>query len=302
MPFLTNNSQAQKSNVDKIFAEGDVYVILETPKMQYKKFTATNVLAQGVMKESAVELQKVFFNHARGSVELRGTLKNGLQLNPVSIHTQMRNLDIPILFESFNNFGQDAITDKNLKGRISADIDYSTALTNKAELVTARSQGVIDFNIQEGELNHFEPLEQIAQKAFRKQDFSEIRFADLKNKLQVSGTAFIINPMEIRSTAITLFVQGVYDIKNGTDMSIVLPLRNLTKNQSNTDLSDEVKTRKGISLRLRAKTDENRKLKLTWDPFGKSIRSKEVIRESADNKRKMTNRTRLEKDTADVKN
>jgi hypothetical protein len=76
----------------------------------------------------------------------------------------------------------------------------------------------------------------------------------------------------------------VYDFKKGTDMSIQFPLRNLTKNQSNTDLSDEVKAKKGISLRLRAKTGDDGKLKVSWDPFRKSIKNRDGIKNSLEKK------------------
>ncbi|MEO8583444.1 MAG: AsmA family protein [Flavitalea sp.] len=303
MPFLSNNAQSGKAtSVDKIFADADVNVVLKTPKMQYKNFTATNVMAEGVMKESEVELQKVFFNHAKGSMELKGSIKNGSKLNPLTLHTSMKGIDIPLLFASFDNFGQNAITSENLKGRLTAEIDYSTSLNDKAQPVNADSKGTIKFILQDGELNHFDPLEQVAKKAFKKQDFSEIKFADLKNVLQVTGTSFIVNPMEIRSTAFTLFVEGVYDYKHGTDMSIQLPLRNFTKKQANTDLSDEVKTKKGISLRLRAKTGDDGKLKVTWDPFRKAIKNRNDVKDSANVKMAPNSRQlKIVKDSIQVK-
>ena len=227
-----------------------------------------------------LQLQKASFKHADGSMEISGSLTNGPGINPVSLRTRMSNMNIPLLFKAFDNFGQDAITHENLKGTLSADIDLTSAVTDKAKMVATSSKGTIEFLLENGELNHFEPLLRVGEKVFKKQNFDEIRFADLKNKLDVTGTTFIVNPMEIRSTAMTLFIEGVYDVKKGSDMSIQVPLKNLTKSQANTDLNTDIKKKKGVSLRLRAKTGDDGKLKLTWDPFRRSIRNKEDVKDS----------------------
>jgi hypothetical protein len=276
------NGQSASSQLDKMFTEGDVFVLFETPKMQYKTFKATGVKADVVFKKSEIVLQNVSLKHANGTMEVNGNIQNGKQSNPVTLRTRMQHMDIPQLFAAFDNFGQDAITSKNLKGTLSANVEYRTAVTNEAKIVTSASEGKIDFILENGELNNFEPLQEVGNKVFKKQDFSRISFANLENTLDVKGTAFIVNPMDIRSTALNLSVEGIYDYKKGTDMSIRLPLRNLTKSQANTDLSDGAKAKKGVSLRLRARTGEDGKLKISWDPFRRSIKNKEDVRDSAD--------------------
>jgi hypothetical protein len=273
------------SRIDKMFSEGDMYIGLETPVMDYKTFKATGVKADVVFSPSAIRMERVILNHAGGSMNVNGVMKNGAQKNPVSLNVYMTRMDIPQLFTAFNNFGQDAVTNKNLKGKLSADINFSSSITNKAELVNADSDGRIEFLLEGGELNNFQPIQEISQKAFKKQDFSEIKFADLKNTLELKGTTFIINSMDIRSTALNLTVEGVYDMKKGTDMFIKLPLRNLLKSQANTDISDEGKAAHGVSLRLRAKTGDDGKLKVSWDPLRRAKRNKNEVKDSADEKK-----------------
>lgn len=63
-------------------------------------------------------------------------------------------------------------------------------------------------------------------------------------------------------------------------MSIRLPLRNLTKSQANTNLTDNGKIKPGVTVRLRAKTNDDGKLKVSWDPFGRSVKNKEAQEDS----------------------
>jgi hypothetical protein len=273
------------SKVDRMFSEGDMYIQLQAPRMDYKTFGAQNVVAKAVLKPDAINFEKVNLDHANGSMEVKGSLKNGGTDNPVKLNAVLRDMDVPLLFAAFNNFGQDAVTSKNIEGKISANVNFNGAITNDARLVSDASEGTVFFLLEDGELNNFEPLLEVSEKAFKKQDFSHIKFADLKNRLDIKGTAFIINPMEIRSTALNFTVEGVYDIKKGTDMSIRFPLNNLTRSQANADISDGGKIKKGVSLRLRARTGSDGKLKVSWDPFKKSLKKKEELKDPAEAKR-----------------
>lgn len=266
--------------IDKLFTEGDIALNIETPKMIYKKFIASNVNADVLLSTYKMALRNVLLGHAGGTLQFNGTVINGGNTNSVAINTNLTKINIPELLSAFNDFGQDAVTSKNLKGLLSATIELSTVINDQAEVVGDNTKGVINFLLEKGQLINFEPVEKIGSTAFKKQNFSDIKFADLKNSLEVDGSAFIINKMEIRSSAITLFIQGVYDSKKGTDMSIQVPVRNLLKDQSETDLTEAGHKGGGISLRLRAKTGDDGKLKVSWDPFRKSIKNRKEATDS----------------------
>jgi hypothetical protein len=262
------------AKVDRMFIGGDMDVTIETPKISYKKFAATDVKARVLLTPAQVVFKEVTLQHAGGSIHANGMLQNRGSFNSVKLRAYLNQIHIPELFYAFNDFGQDAITHKNLNGDLSATVDLQTSVTDKAEIIRDLTEGHIDFLIENGELNHFEPVEKVQQTAFKKQNFSEIRFANLKNMIEIKGTAFIVKKMEIRSSALTMFVEGVYDTKRGTNMSIQLPVRNLFKNNAETDLTEAGKRGHGISIRLRAQTGDDGKLKVSWDPFKKALKDK----------------------------
>jgi hypothetical protein len=59
-------------------------------------------------------------------------------------------------------------------------------------------------------------------------------------------------------------------------MSLQVPLSNLKKNKDqNPDIPPDSKgndSKAGLSLRLRAKTGDDGKLKVSWDPFKKALK------------------------------
>jgi hypothetical protein len=262
------------AKVDRMFIGGSMSVTVTTPRISYKKFAASDVNARVLLTPAQVVFKDVTLQHAGGSIRTNGVLLNRGSLNTVKLRAYLNKIHIPELFYAFNDFGQDAITHKNLNGDLSATVDLRASVTDKAEIIRDNTEGHIDFLIENGELNHFEPVEKVQQTAFKKQNFSEIRFATLKNNIEVKGTAFILKKMEIRSSALTMFVEGVYDTKSGTNMSIQLPVRNLFKNNSETDLTEAGKRGHGISIRLRAQSGDDGKLKVSWDPFKKALKDK----------------------------
>lgn len=268
-----DNFKRTAGKIDKMFTDGDVWITLTTPKMNYKRFDAKKVDAELLLTSNRIDLKNVSFGHADGSMKIVGTVTEGATSNSVFLNSTLNKMDIPTLFYAFGDFGQDAITNKNLKGIVSATVNVNTAITDQAEVIPESMLGTIDFLVENGELNDFEPLKKISVSVFKKQDFSTIRFADLKNRLEVKGTAFIVNKMEIRSTALILFAEGVYDVKKGTDMSIKFPIRNILKKNDSIDLiSSDIRT--GPSIRVRAKTGDDGKLKISWDPLRRSVRNK----------------------------
>jgi hypothetical protein len=108
----------------------------------------------------------------------------------------------------------------------------------------------------------------------KNRDLSDVRFAELRNHLDVDSTTLIFRRMEIRSTAFTLFMEGSYDLSRGPDMDLQIPLSNLKKkpDQNAPPENKGNDGKAGLSVRLRARRGEDGQLKITWDPFKKALK------------------------------
>ncbi|MGZ5254143.1 MAG: hypothetical protein ACXWV4_07300, partial [Flavitalea sp.] len=276
--FLTKSSAPKKSGskamfgetadkLDKMFTNGTVRLTINAKALEYNKFHADNMNADISLLNNEARINNVSMNHAKGKLDIKGKLVEGNNRNELSFKSNLTKINLPIMFNAFSDFGQDAITSKNIEGNITAEVNFKTAITPDAKILRNMNSGTIDFIVEGLELNNFEPIQKVGEKAFKKRDFSNIKFADLKNRLVVDGTAFKMERMEIRSSVITMFVRGVYDVQNGTDMRIVVPVKTLLGNNENTDLSDEGKSKRGVSIRLRAQTGDDGKLQVGWDPL-----------------------------------
>jgi hypothetical protein len=144
------------------------------------------------------------------------------------------------------------LTSRNLKGVLSARVDLTGNLRDNGKLQPRSLYGTVSFDLRQGALVHFAPLEDIGVFFFRKRNLSYITFDNLKNTLQLQGNKIIIPPMEIASSALNMDVTGVYGMPRGTDIYMDVPLRNPQKEQ---------RRNKGIVLHLHA-TDDNKEGKV----------------------------------------
>jgi hypothetical protein len=254
--------------------DNDAHVQLKARQILYRKFMGSNLSAVLLLSGNEMKLQEVSLQHAGGLITMSGSLVNDPHSNPATLRVWINQVDVPRIFEAFSNFGQSAITAENLEGKMQAAVTVSGELSEKASLVPHSLKGLIDFRLQDGALKNFAPVQQIGSFVFKHKDLSDVRFAELKDRLEIDSTTIRFNRMDIRSTAITMFVEGTYDLVKGTDMSLQVPLSNLGNLKKDALNIDPAKGGKaGASIHLRLKTDADRKLKITWDPFKKALKN-----------------------------
>ncbi len=265
-------------NLDRFLRDGTAQLNVKAGRLAYKKFVATNVLASIKLVENKVMFDDVALAHAGGKAYLKGSLINGAQSNQLTLNSTIDHVNIPGIFQAFDNFGQDAVTYQNMKGQLSAKINMTGVITDKATVAENTMKGSVDFSIKNGELVNFEPAMKIAATAFKNRDFSHIQFGELKNRLEINGSAILINKMEIRSNVVVLFAEGMYDTKKGTDMSLQVPLSNLSKEENDINNTGKV----GLAIRLRAKTGDDGKLAISWDPFNNAAKERAEFKSDSD--------------------
>jgi hypothetical protein len=265
------------ARIDRLLKEGVVHLRLEAADLTYKNFSGAHAKADLLFSARDIRLTNMEVEQGNGSLRLQAALsrEHDGSDNPISLQSHLDRVDLPRLFAAFNDFGQDALSGRNLKGNLTADIRMTGLLTNKAGMVHNSLKGTVNFNIKAGQLLNFGPMEQVHEKVLKKKDLSEIHFGELANQLDLDTTTITIHRMEIQSTAFTVFVEGTYDLKKGPDLSLQVPLSNLKGRSA--DIPPENKGndgKTGLSVRLRARTGDDGKLKITWDPFKKALKKK----------------------------
>lgn len=261
------------NKIDRLFDACNAYLHIKADKVIYKNFSASNVTGRVYLTNDMVKIDNFSLVHAGGLIQVNASSKDNGNTSGLVLQSQMKNVDVRQLFSSFNNFGMESLTSKNISGSFSADISLTSVLDANGDLYKRANKGWVDFSLKNGRLENFKPLMEIDNNFLQKRDLSNVSFAELKTKLDLNGNDVHINRMEIRSTAVNMYVEGIFSFANNTDLSIQIPLKDQKKDQKDTPENKGVNAKTGMSVFLRAKEDKDGKLKITYDMLGR-FRSK----------------------------
>ncbi|MEP7317095.1 MAG: AsmA family protein [Panacibacter sp.] len=265
----TSKLAATALKIDDMLEKGDMQLNLKSPNVQLEKFTAGNVQAQLLFQQDDWEIQNASLQHAGGSLTVSGKIH---QVNPdyheATAKVNLQNVDVRKVFYAFNNFGQTGISYTNLRGKMNTTASIKAGLNSKGHLMDNSMYGTVDFSVKNGALLNYEPLQEIQKSFLKNRDLSNVTFAELKDKLTIKGSQIHISRMEVASSAFTMYVEGVYGFKEGTDISIQIPLSNLKDPDKNPGIQPKGANAKvGPSIFLRAKNGVSGKVKIGVDVF-----------------------------------
>ncbi|MEO8173168.1 MAG: AsmA-like C-terminal region-containing protein, partial [Sediminibacterium sp.] len=256
--------------IDDLLSSGNIAVNFSADKLIFHKFEARKANANILINENSWLLKKASLQHGAGTMNI--TAKVSEQSNEhfgLDASIQMRNMDAQKAWYEFENFGIKALNYKNIKGTLSADATVFLTLDRTGSFDMSTLSGTADFSIRNGELINFAPVQEIQKVVFKSRDFSNISFAEIKDKVAFTKGTITIDRMEVNSSVFSFFVEGVYALTgNKTDISIQVPLSNLKKRDKDYKPENLGASRGGgMSIFLRARPGNDGVIKIAYDPL-----------------------------------
>ena len=287
-PFTTPREAKKKSKqqseknrkrmtelLDMVYDRLEFDVDLRVNQLTFRKFKAHNLSGRVRLNDQNLEANPVSMRVAGGTMRLNFSMKNVFDpVTPMAVKGAINNADIKQLFFNFNNFNQKTIHADNLKGKISADVEFSANVDEKYELIAPSMRGTLDCKIADGGLVNFEPMENMSNFLFKKRDFSDVAFAELNSSFSITGTDMDISRMEIQSSVLSFFVEGRYSFTDSTSLSVQIPLSNLKKRHKDfkpKNIGTHAKAGPSVFLHVYREKDINSKIKIDYDPFKKWV-------------------------------
>ncbi len=235
-------STASESDYELLFpALLDFNLNCEINRFVFRKFEATDVKGLAILNQGQLTVDPVTFSTANGKLSAQ------LVLAPISTTAYRMNcladvqgIHVDKVFTEFENFGQSFIQDRHLKGIANARVQFRAVMTNALELPSDKIESIVDVTIENGELNNFETLQEIAEylrgnkllAPFVDEDrFSEkmrnVKFSKLENVIEIRNRVVTIPLMDVRSSAMDISAKGTHSFDHAIDYAIGFNLRDL---------------------------------------------------------------------------
>lgn len=262
---------AVTSKIDNVLENGNLALSIKANNVSLGHFTASNINTNLLFRSADWQIRSATLHHAGGLLNLSAAIsQQGKGFHAAQAHIDLKNVDVRKLFYAFDNFGQNGITYNNLKGIVNSSANLALRLNKNGDIVPNSLQGNLYFSLKKGELVDFLPLKQLNEIALLNRDFSHITFAELKDSLIIKDNQVFIRRMEIASSALHMYVEGVYGINKPTDILMEVPLSNLKMRQD--DFVPENKglhAKTGPSVYFRATAAAGESVKIKMELFRK---------------------------------
>jgi hypothetical protein len=132
-------------------------------------------------------------------------------------------IHIDSIFYVFNNFRQEFLVHRHLRGKINADINTFLILDNELRFKPESLLSFIDISIIDGELINFEPMQSLS-RYIDSEALKHLKFSELRNDIQVRNKTITIPEMEIISNVSTIRVSGTHTFDQRIDYHFMVPL------------------------------------------------------------------------------
>lgn len=263
---------ASPLQIDNLLRKGEFRLNINSKQIKYNNFNAYNFQTNIIFKDNDWALKKFTLNHAGGSIGVTGVV------NPASGNNNKANVNLSIdhvqldkLLYAFDNFGVNGLSYKNLKGTLTAKAHMTSLIDRNGSIIPKSSVGRLAFRLDKGQLLNYPPLLSIQKYVFKKRDLNNVQFANISDTIYIRHGNFFINRMEIASTALRLFVEGIYSPTGNSDISIQVPFSSLLKKKEKEEALDKTDPNKGAgaSVYIRATSSNGGPMSIKLDIFKK---------------------------------
>lgn len=197
--------------------------------LTFRRLHAKNLKAELDFNQPLATVKNASLEMAGGKIKLNSSIrfisKERIELNS---KTSISGIHIDSFFYVFENFNQDFLIDKNLKGEFSGDIRLFFVMNHEMDINPPSIVATIDATIVNGQLNNFAPMKSLSKLVDEKQ-LENIRFSELKNKVYIENEKIVIPEMEIKSNISNISVQGTHTFDQHLDYQLTVPLKNFKK-------------------------------------------------------------------------
>lgn len=201
-------------------------------EIDIKDFHADQVTGNLVYKPRRISLNRLELLSMNGRIVTEGILEQHQDMNFfIKSLSRINSVEISEAFSSFDNFGQDFILDKNLKGSLSGAVNFSAGLNESLKIKKESILADCNVHIDNGELTGFEPVMELS-RYIEVEELENIRFSTLTNEIFIRNQEVVIPKMDIHSSAFDITASGIHGMNGEFNYRIRVALSELLAEKS----------------------------------------------------------------------
>ena len=278
---LTSDSQSSAFALPpKVSAK----IKFDCDQFDFNKLICKNATATAQMGEQYITVKNLKADAFGGNIVFESLdfkkIENGFLLDTKG---NIYDISMSEFFKDFNNFGQDALTYKQISGKATIkELQAFIYFDEKLNVLSKKMKTEGHLQIENGELNNFEPALKMA-KFIDVNELRNLKFSKLENDIMIYDGIIHMSQMNIQSNAINLSIKGEHDFNNNLNYYIKVKLNEVLFKKRAKNTSDEFgelidEGRRGIYLYLHM-TGVPTNVKIAYDKKGFKKEASKNIKE-----------------------
>ncbi|MGZ4036364.1 MAG: hypothetical protein ACXVPQ_00960, partial [Bacteroidia bacterium] len=236
--FSSGGGASQQVNIP---ANLDFNIRAAIGKLSFSKFEATNVKGAVAVQDQKIVVKEFALSTMDGEAALNAYADASGENIRITATASLKNINISKLFYQCNNFGQNTLNDKHLKGFATADIEFSGNWSKELKADLKSIAATSNVLIERGELMNFKPLESLS-KYVEVQELRDIKFSSLQSVIDIKDQVITIPKTSIKNSALNIELWGRHTFSNEIEYHFQLLLSELLmrKKRANKGLDEEL--------------------------------------------------------------
>lgn len=211
----------------------------EFAKLVYEKTEMNNFKAIIKLYNGNLSLEEMSFLAYGG--EIKGKASLIINNKPkVFGDLNLKKIDASKFFYAMNEFGQNSITSKNIKGKVTANISFSAELNNKFEFLKDKLVASLSYKIEEGELKEIPVLKKLSYFV-DETALNNVKFGTIESNATIQNSCITIDEINIKSNAINFSMLGKHYLNKNIDYRVKIQLSELSSKKKKAKLEKQKK-------------------------------------------------------------
>lgn len=200
---------------------------IEIKKLSYKNFNAYDVTGNMAYINKEINGRNLNAQSLNGEIDGEFTLSESKEKNiKLASKIKLKKINLQNSFGAFNNYGQKVITKEQIKGIGSAELDIESHWNPNFTFDRKKLKIKSHLIVEQGELIDFKPLENLSSYVSL-EELKHVKFSTLENTIDVSNELITIPTMEIKSSALSVFLSGTHTFNQEINYDVTLLLSEL---------------------------------------------------------------------------
>ena len=195
-------------------------------RLKFRRFRGRDVRSKLRLQDQIAQIQDLTVQTAGGTAYASAVVNVQRETIRTQGQTRLEGIHMDSAFYIFEDFQQDFLTARHLKGKVTATSDWRMNLDRNLQVRYPSLSAEIYATLRKGELNNFEPMQRIARFVDEEQ-LDHLRFDDIQNYIRIRHQQIHIPKMVVRSNLSDITVGGIHTFDHQIDYHFDVPMRSI---------------------------------------------------------------------------